>query len=59
MTQKQVNNIVKAYIDRKGIENFNGHDYTEIREKYGADGVQVQNAYNYWKFGKGQKGTRQ
>ena len=55
MTQVEVRNIVRQYINKKGVEHINGYDFTEIREKYGANGTQVQNAINYFKFGKGSK----
>lgn len=52
MTQIEVRKIVREYINRKGVDNINGYDFTEIRTKYGANGTQIQNAINYFKYSK-------
>lgn len=55
MTQVEVRNIVRKYINKKGVEHINGYDFTEMREKYGVTGTQIQNAINYFKYGRGSK----
>lgn len=58
MTQIQVRNIVRQYVNKKGVDHINGYDFTEIREKYGATGTQIQNAINYFKYSPQQKKVR-
>lgn len=55
MTQIEVRNIVRGLVNAKGVNAINGYDIIAIKEKHGADMTQIQNAINYFRYGKGAK----
>ena len=46
---------VKKLIDKKGLKGLIGQDYLDLKDKYGIDGADWQNAVGYWEFGAGKK----
>lgn len=55
ISMKDFRQEVKKLIDKKGIDGLKNQDYLDMKDKYGIDVSDWQNAVGYWRYGAGKR----